>query len=358
MKILDNNDLLSNLVQDLKKTSRPWKISSYWEPYHHRHLREIRVSGISNLASNHLLQKGFGIGRAVDDVIRPSNALKRFLFNLIISLPLFSKVVNQYYALIRKLSTRNINLEIEMCKQALISIEKIHGPISLDSDLTVGGAKDVFKWRETLLTTSFVKHLIRVSDFYKNVNMSEVTSLVEIGQGLGWSTLAHKTLNPNLKLILNIDIPTTTYLSTQFLKASGGLKVFDYNDFLKDEQKIFDLPSKDGCTCILLPTWCYTKIEKNFDWFYNAYSFKEMDQETVEAYIEHTKKIVSKGAWIISSVQDPKTESKFKQIDVKEIIKYFSSSFSELQNIDYNNSLQLTILSKVRKNSFIILKKK
>jgi len=358
MKILDNNDLLNNLVQDLKKTSRPWNMSSYWEPYHHRILREIRVSGISNLQSSHLLQKGFGIGRSPDDIIRPSNILKRFLFNSIISIPLFSKVVDQYYALIRKLSAKNINLEIEMCKQALISIEKIHGPISLDSDLTVGGAKDVFKWRETLFTTSFVKHLIRVSDFYKNVNMSEVTSLVEIGQGLGWSTLAHKTLNPNLKFILNIDIPTTTYLSTQFLKATGGLKVVDYNDFLKDEQKIFDLPSKDECTCILLPTWCYKKIEKNFDWFHNAYSFKEMDKETVEAYIEHTKKIVSKGAWIISSVQDPKTESKFKQIDAKEIIKYFSSSFSESQNIDYNNSLQLTILSKVRKNTFIILKKK
>ena len=358
MKILDNNDLLNNLVRDLKKTSRLWKMSPYWEHYYHRALREIKVSGISNLQSNHLLQKGFGIGRAVDDVIRPSNTLKRFLFNLIISLPFFSKVIDQYYALIRKLSTRNINLEIEICKQALISIEKIHGPISPDYNLTVGGAKDVFKWRETLLTTSFVKHLIRVSDFYKNVNMSEVTSLVEIGQGLGWSTLAHKTLNPNLKFILNIDIPTTTYLSTQFLKATGGLKVVDYNDFLKDERKIFDLPSKDECTCILLPTWCYKKIEKNFDWFHNAYSFKEMDKETVEAYIEHTKKIVSKGAWIISSVQDPKTESKFKQIDAKEIIKYFSSSFSESQNIDYNNSLQLTILSKVRKNTFIILKKK
>ena len=358
MNILNNASLLNKLIGDLKKTSRPWKMSSYWESYHHRVLREIRVSGISNLQSNHLLQKGFGIGRAADDAIRPSNTLKRFLFNLIVSLPVFSKVIDQYYALIRKLSTRNINLEIEICKQALVSIEKIHGPISPDSNLTVGDAKDVFKWRENLLTTSFVKHLIRVSDFYKNVNMSEVTSLVEIGQGLGWSTLAHKTLNPNLKLILNIDIPTTTYLSTQFLKASGGLKIFDYNDFLKDKKRIFDLPSKDGCTCILLPTWCYTKIEKIFDWFHNAYSFKEMDQETVESYIEHTKKIVSKGAWVISTVQDSKIDSEFKQIDVKEIVKYFSPDFSESQNIDYDNSLQFKILSKIKKNSFIILKKK
>ena len=83
-----------------------------------------------------------------------------------------------------------------------------------------------------------------------------------------------------------------------------------------------------------------------------------MDQETVEAYIEHTKKIVSKGAWIVSSVQDPKRESKFKQIDVKEIVQYFSPSFSESQNIDYDNSLQFKILSKIKKNSFIILKKK
>ena len=44
--------------------------------------------------------------------------------------------------------------------------------------------------------------------------------------------------------------------------------------------------------------------------------------------------------------------------DVKEIAQYFSPSFSESQNIDYDNSLQFKILSKIKKNSFIILKKK
>ncbi|MEJ2374329.1 MAG: hypothetical protein P8Y71_02575 [Pseudolabrys sp.] len=71
-------------------------------------------------------------------------------------------------------------------------------------------------------------YLSCVADFYTYAPAREMTAIIEIGPGLGLSSLAHMAINRALRVIVNIDIMPVRYLSTQFLKSIDGIDVSDY----------------------------------------------------------------------------------------------------------------------------------
>jgi putative sugar O-methyltransferase len=323
--ILDDTSLLDLLIKDLDVANEPWRITPYWETYHDRLIREIRKSGLKSLQNNYKLLKGFASG-GPPTVITPNNNLKRSIFEIVPRLPVISKIFGEYNRLIHALYQQNIRLSQKIATQALIEIEEQLGALEVFGELTVGGSQEGFEFQKNSYVPTFVNYLARAADFYRFVPMEEVTSLIEIGPGLGWSTIAHRTLNPYLRTFVNIDLPATLYISTQFLKAVGGLKVINYAQYLADGKQISQ-DSGEHPVCYQLPIWCFEDINIPMDWLHNAFSFQEMEPNVVAAYAKHARSIVKRGAWLLSQTEGHKVGAggQKKQVTYSVIETAFSS---------------------------------
>ena len=91
------------------------------------------------------------------------------------------------------------------------------------------------------------------------------------------------------------------YLSTQFLQSFKELEVKNYLDFKNNDTHANKSNSKITCLCI--PPWAFENIDREHDWFHNAYSFQEMEPNVVKKYIDISSKFVLHGYWIMSSVE-------------------------------------------------------
>lgn len=299
-------ELLDRLMEDYGRAPEPWRITPYWRTYHDRMIRIIQRDGLQSLQRNYSLLKGFATG-GVPQPIPPANALKRAVFTAIPRLPVISKVFASYDRIILALHRQNIELRRQACRDALDLIAGHFPDIQPPGELAAGEAEDVFEWRGRYFTTAFVPYLARAADFYRAVPSATVDSLLEIGPGLGLSTLAHRALNPHLRLIVNIDIPATLYVSTQFLKATGAFSVMNYNQFLRDGGTLARPPAEPGQpVCLQLPPWSLEAVETPVDYGHNAFSFQEMEPPVVGAYAANMTRLVRQGLWLMSSVDGHK----------------------------------------------------
>ena len=136
-------------------------------------------------------------------------------------------------------------------------------------------------------------YLTRIADFYTRIPPSEVTSILEIGPGLGLSTLAHMTLNPHLRIVANVDIVPVLYLSTQFLRTVDGVDLVDYRE-MRDTSRSRSTPRQRRRLYQMAP-WQLPKLEGQIDYFFNAFSFQEMEEEVIRSYAAEIFRLVDKG---------------------------------------------------------------
>lgn len=287
------------LLDHLASAEDPWRITPYWRTYHERMLREIRRVGLAELQNNYDLLKGFAVGGR-PKLISPRNPLKRVVFETLPKVPVFSKVAQEYDRLIAALYREKTGLEVKLAQQVLAALEDRFGPISFAGNLDAGDAQSVATWRDRNVPTPLLRYMTRAADFYRMVDIASVSSWLEIGPGLGQSTLANVTLNPNLSLIINVDIPCTLYISTQYLKATGAVRVVDYRQFLEEGRKI--VAGTDGLpVCYQLPPWALKDVQAEVDWMHNAFSFQEMEPPVVDAYVDQAARLTKTGAWLAST---------------------------------------------------------
>lgn len=302
----NDTELLASLLHDLSSAQEPWNVTPFWSTYHDRMVRTLHRGGVNRLQNNYQLLKGYADGGA-PTLVPPANPIKRAVFELIPRLPAVSKVIDEYK---RMLVTEHGRLKLAREKLSRIVLEEIHSSfpnMRPPGNVLAGHPAHSFEWNGAAYTAPFVLYLARAADFYRSIPPEEVTSLLEIGPGLAWSSLAHATLNPNLRLIVNVDIPSTIYVSTQFLKAVDAFDVMDYRVFR--QQGGFDAIAQNKSqetserpVCIQLPPWAAPKIEGPIDWAHNAFSFMEMEPKVVEAYAEVISNNVTRGVWLLSNV--------------------------------------------------------
>jgi putative sugar O-methyltransferase len=162
-----------------------------------------------------------------------------------------------------------------------------------------GGADDAFTWRGHTLVPAFVMYLSRIADFYTRVPPKDVTSIIEIGPGLGLGSLAHMTLNPGLQVIVNVDIVPVLYLSTRFLKSIEGVEVIDYRA-LRGSDRIVPERASNAVRIYQLAPWQLPRVDGAFDFFFNAFSFQEMETEVCRNYAAQVMRLVERGVLLHS----------------------------------------------------------
>ena len=273
--ICDNPALLDALLHDGAQTPEPWRITAYWATYHRRMVEELRRSGgLARLRRNYRLLKGYAHG-GVPEPTLPSNLAKRLAFRLIERAPGVSRVIAEYRRLLRAQHGTLLAQEKRLAAHMLDAVAERYPTLRLP-DTTAGDGADLMRWRDQDVAAAFVVYLVRAADFYAAVPAGHVRSLMEVGPGLGFSTLAHWSLNPDIRVIVNLDIPSTLYISTQYLKATGAVDVVDYLD-VRDWEQIVIKPGAERTRVYQLPSWCLDRLDGKVDWLHGAFSFQEME---------------------------------------------------------------------------------
>lgn len=295
--VKDNPLLLKTLLEDSTQETSLWRPASYWYPYSQRIHNELNKVGLENFRTNQRILKGFGHGGIMQPA-KPRATWKRFIWDTVENLPLVKLIVDKYKHINRVYHRRVIQQDKKIASLALDEIAQRFPDIKIPAGTCNGGGEDGFEWRGHMVSADWVKYLSRVADFYTAVPSQNVKAIVEIGPGIGLTSLAHIALNPHLKTIVNIDIVPIIYISGQFLDSDENIKVVNYLD-TKDLKEIrFDNDEK--LTIYALPPWELHKITSEVDYFFNAYSFMEMEQDICQNYADIIEKITRQGILIHS----------------------------------------------------------
>lgn len=296
----DHPDLFEALVGDEGDAPVHFRPTAYWQPYRDRVARAIRDTGLAEVQRNQVILKGYAAG-GVPRPTLPSNRVRRAVFTLLERTPPITRLVAEYQRLVQAQYREAVKLRVMLARSVLDRIAAGFPHLRIPENLDAGGAEDLFEWNNMPVSAAFVPYLARAADFYRVTDAAEVTSLLEIGPGLGLSTLAHHALNPNCRTFVNVDISTTAYVATQFLRAVDAFEVVDYLA-VRDRPDIPVHESGTGPHCLMVPPWMLPRLSGGIDWFHNAFSFQEMERDVVDLYAAQVKRLVKNGAWLISSV--------------------------------------------------------
>ncbi|MCY4238048.1 MAG: hypothetical protein OXC93_06810 [Rhodospirillaceae bacterium] len=132
--------------------------------------------------------KGYAHG-GVPEPTLPSNLAKRLAFRVIERAPGVSRVIAEYRRLLRAQHGTLLAQEKRLAAHMLDAVAERYPTLRLP-DTTAGDGADLMRWRDQDVAAAFVVYLVRAADFYAAVPAGHVRSLMEVGPGLGFSTLA------------------------------------------------------------------------------------------------------------------------------------------------------------------------
>ena len=178
----------------------------------------------------------------------------------------------------------------------------------------------------TEYSINYIEELNRFDLVYKNTNLKNINTMVEIGGGFGSSIHIHLQNLKKLKKILLIDIFPIIYLSSQYLKFFYGSAVKDYSHFKNGKIKFQD---NDDIEIICIPPWKIKDFEGKADYFYNSYSFVEMDNTTLKFYIYFLNRVLNYKKIISLVTYDKQSD---KNLVLKDFLNLFEVQFLEKKN--------------------------
>ena len=303
--VADDPALLRLMMDDGEQSSTLWQPTAYWRGYSERISRELACSGLASFRTNQRLLKGFGSG-GVPEPALPSSAWKRLVWYTLEELPGVRQLLAEQRRILKAEYEHHKDLRRLHAQLAMDEIARAFPQVKPPPGLANGGADDAFMWRGHVLVPAFVMYLSRVADFYTRVPAQRVTSIFEIGPGFGLSSLAHLALNPGLKIIVNVDIVPVLYLSTQYLKSISGIEVVDYRASRGRKTITLD-QARDRARVYQLAPWQLTQLEGPVDFFFNAFSFQEMECDVCRNFASEVLRVTNGGVMLHSSVGGHKT---------------------------------------------------
>lgn len=286
-------ELLDALLAEMDRSRPVWRPKARWAEYARRMAPVLRDLEPERFRSNPDVVKGFADYGALEP-IRPRRRWKRLVWDAFERAPGFSVMVREYRRLLGGEISRRIDAQIRAARLLLDRLADEFPDLVVPTGTAAGGAEDAFDWNGIEVSAAWVEYLARAADLYRRPEGRSVARILEVGPGLGLSTLAHAALNRHLTTVVNIDIPTVLYISTLFLRATANAEVVDYLATRGDRP----IRLRDGAPghprIYQLAPWQTEDIEGSVDLSLNAASFQEMDRETCAAYAEQIKRLTER----------------------------------------------------------------
>lgn len=123
------------------------------------------------------------------------------------------------------------------------------------------------------------------------VDLGNADSLIEVGGGLGANLHLLLTRYPNIRKVVLVDLPTTLYVSTQYLKKFfTGVR--DYSA-TRGKEKICFEGGADELEILTLCPWQLPNLEAEIDVAWNSHSFVEMAEPQIDFYCEQFSRLLA-----------------------------------------------------------------
>lgn len=294
--LADDPALLSMMIEDAERSGPLWTATAYWRGYAARITAELARNGLANLRTNQRLLKGFALG-GIPEPELPQAGWKRVAWRILQAAPGVRQMIAEYRRVLGGLYARHLETSRQHARMVMDEIARAFPDLKPPAGIANGGADDAFTWRGAILVPQFAMYLARAADFYARFDRKNVTSILEIGPGLGLGTLAHMTLNPHLRFVVNVDIVPVLYLSTQFLKSIDGVEVLDYRA-LRNAERIAVAPANGRLRIYQLAPAQMQRLDGAIDVLFNAFSFQEMEADVCRSYAAEALRLVRGGVML------------------------------------------------------------
>jgi putative sugar O-methyltransferase len=188
-------------------------------------------------------------------------------------------------------------------------------PITEIETSTFGAPADLFEMQGKKYTISFLNKYLRYCFAQKYIGFKGNETIVELGSGSGHQVEVLKKLYPHLT-ILCFDLPGPLFLCEEYLtKALGERSVVGAEIILN----FADLSFIEKGKVYMFGNWQFPLLKNyDFDIFWNAASFGEMEPHVVKNYLSY----VSDNASFIYLLQAKKGKESFINAGVEKPITF------------------------------------
>jgi len=269
---------LERLLQKYRTAPPQYQATSYWGAYEKRIVDAIRSLDVSQLRSGkYPILATFGIG----DAVYMYHANMRFLKKLILKL-IHRYIINRRAILPYGLSMSNIQeIAYHHCK--LMGDCTGSRPINSIEVSKFGNPRGVFKQDNHEYTVQFLAYYIRYCFSNRHVKYRGDEIVVELGSGSGYQTEVLKKLYPNMTFLC-FDLPAQICLCEEYLAHALGEDSIVGTDVTLEWNDLSGI-KKGGVH--FFGNWQFPLLRGiEFDVFWNAASFGEMEPDVVANYID------------------------------------------------------------------------
>ncbi len=272
---------LDILVNAYRNAPDEFKATRYWAKYLEESIDEIKKTDINELRSGKYPVYGtFGFTETYYTYHHNMPWYRKVLFKLVRKLFITNRTTMPYsirLSDIREMAYRHCNL------LGTISEAK---PISDVEICDFGNPNDLFTIDQKKYTMMFFRVYIRYCFVQKLIKLKGDETIVELGSGSGHQVELLKKMYPNLTIIC-FDMPSPLYLCGEYLTRALG------DDMVVTGEKnldVTDLSKLEKGKVHLLGNWLFPLLKEfEYDIFWNAASFGEMEPEVVDNYLSYVK---------------------------------------------------------------------
>lgn len=284
----DDTKLLNMMLEDQFNQKGLYHPGPYWEVYSSRTEKAIRADGLQNFRANSRIGKGYADTILMNPFDLSSlDSWKSKIYKKFIRLPLFKRYFIDPYVKHNEWHFQQTQRYKDLYYTNILGNWFSHFSKQYNTlpDTLVGNPQDKISIDNYRIGRSYLDSFLRIYNYSKVIDFSNVRSVFEIGGGFG--AFAHTLLHlyPNIKKYIYLDIPPILYVGTQYLKHFYEDEVIDYLQ-TRELDSINFSPNNQREIIAICP-WEIEKIEANVDLFWNSASFQEMTQDMVLNYSQH-----------------------------------------------------------------------
>jgi putative sugar O-methyltransferase len=278
-----NKDSLNmkELLKEYKNSPKEFHVTSYWASYEKRVLETISSIDIEQLRSGkYPVLATFGFNDAVYTYHPNLPLWKKIILKFIHRFIIKDRPVLPY-----KLQTKDIQeMAYHHCK-IMGDLTKAH-PIDSIEASEFGNPQDIFEINGRKYTMPFLSFYRRYCFANKNIDFKGDEVIVELGSGSGYQIEVLKKMYPNIT-VLCFDLPSQLYLCQQYLSGALGKENIIGTETTIKWNDISNI-QKGGIH--FFGNWQLPMLQDfQYDIFWNAASFGEMEPKIVENYLSFIK---------------------------------------------------------------------
>ncbi|MFO1434680.1 MAG: putative sugar O-methyltransferase [Candidatus Competibacteraceae bacterium] len=277
-----NTRQLSNLLEAYKEAPQKFQVTDFWKFLEQDILNLIPSIDVTQLRSGKYPELAlFGF----NDVIYPyyaynSRPLKKAILKLFHRYLIKDRPILPYQMTVSAIQ----EMAYHHC-ELMAALNKAK-PIDTIEMSTFGNPADRFEIGGRKYSIHFFRYYLRYCFAHKYISFNGNEIIVELGSGSGYQVEVLKKLYPDLT-VLCFDLPTQIFLGETYLSGALGEENVIGTDITLNWK---DLSSLKKGLVYCFGNWQFPLLRNlQFDIFWNAASFGEMEPEIVENYLDYIK---------------------------------------------------------------------